>query len=97
MLRRLIILLLIVGCDNSTEPEVHPLVGVWEMVTISFIINDDETIINSDSNNNEIIIVNEDKTFSRSGESNGINSSGSGIWFEIYTNWVRKEELERWV
>ena len=32
MLRKklLIILLLVVGCDNSTEPQVHPLVGVWE-------------------------------------------------------------------
>ena len=33
MIRRLIILLLIVGCDkNSTESSVHPLVGVWEFV-----------------------------------------------------------------
>jgi len=30
MIRRLIILLLIVGCENSTEPEVHPLVDAWE-------------------------------------------------------------------
>ena len=31
MIRRLIILLLIVGCDkNSTESSVDPLVGVWE-------------------------------------------------------------------
>ena len=80
MIRRLIILLLIVGCDNSTDPDVHPLVRVWEMVTISLIINDDETIINSDSNNNEIFIVNEDKTFSSSGERDGINNSGSGTW-----------------
>ena len=29
MIRRLIILLLIVGCDNSTESNVHPLVGIW--------------------------------------------------------------------
>ena len=30
MIRRLIILLLIVGCDNnSTESSVHPLVGIW--------------------------------------------------------------------
>ena len=29
MLRRLIILLLIVGCDNSTDSDIHPLVGVW--------------------------------------------------------------------
>tara|TARA_B100001123_G_scaffold353444_1_gene405438 strand:+ start:283 stop:681 length:399 start_codon:yes stop_codon:yes gene_type:complete len=81
LIRRLIILLLIIGCDkSSTEPAVHPLVGVWEMVTISLIINDDETIINSDSNNNEIFIVNEDKTFSSSGERDGINNSGSGTW-----------------
>ena len=30
MEKLLIIALLIVGCDNSTEPEVHPLVGVWK-------------------------------------------------------------------
>jgi hypothetical protein len=30
MKKLLIIALLIVGCDNSTEPEDHPLVGVWE-------------------------------------------------------------------
>ena len=32
MIRRLIILLLIVGCDKDTptESSVHPLVGVWE-------------------------------------------------------------------
>jgi len=32
MIRRLIILLLIVGCDNSTEAEddIHPLVGKWK-------------------------------------------------------------------
>jgi len=29
MIRRLIILLLIVGCEETTAPEVHPLVGVW--------------------------------------------------------------------
>ena len=32
MLRRLLIALLIVGCDNSTEPEVHPLIGEWEFL-----------------------------------------------------------------
>ena len=29
MIRRLIILLLIVGCENSTESNVHSLVGIW--------------------------------------------------------------------
>ena len=28
----LLSILFIVGCDNSTEPEVHPFVGVWEFV-----------------------------------------------------------------
>ena len=30
MKKLLLIILLIVGCDNSTEPGVNPLVGIWE-------------------------------------------------------------------
>jgi len=29
---KLIILLLIVGCEETTEPDVHPLVGIWEVI-----------------------------------------------------------------
>ena len=30
MKKLLLIALLIVGCDNSTESSVHPIIGIWE-------------------------------------------------------------------
>ena len=48
MKKLLLLTLLVVGCeDNSTEPEVHPLVGVWEHSETWVTIGTDKTIVNN--------------------------------------------------
>ena len=78
-------LLLMVGCEDkkSTEEEVNPLVGVWDMTSASILVqsNPSTTItITKDANNFETMILGEDGTYSYSGKINGEDDSGSGSW-----------------
>ena len=95
MIRRLIILLLIVGCNETTmtvdefgadNSSVHPLVGVWEMMEIdilnigTFGFLINNTIIYSDDENNDIFIINEDGTCSNAGVRDSSDFSNNGTW-----------------
>ena len=78
-------ILFTIGCEDEkvVEEEVNPLVGVWEMVTVSMTIlsNPSQNLtITSDSDNNETMILGEDGTYSYSGKWDGENDSGSGSW-----------------
>ena len=68
MIRRLIILLLIVGCDNnSTGSNINPIVGIWEWVSTTNTIQDYHQGSNSETiTNNDIIVTytfNQDGTY----------------------------------
>ena len=80
MIRRLIILLLIVGCDNSTEPEDHPLVGVWVFSESSINIGGEITTTSADNLNWETLIFNSDGSFSYEQMIDGETDTGNGTW-----------------
>ena len=77
-------LLFWLGCEDDATDDTNPLVGVWEMTTVSILIETEpfpQTITyNSDANNNETMILAEDGTYSSSGYSDGESFSGSGSW-----------------
>ena len=77
-------LLFWLGCEDDATDDTNPLVGVWEMTTVSMLIETEpfpQTITyNSDANNNETMILAEDGTYSSSGDSDGESFSGSGSW-----------------
>ena len=77
-------LLFWLGCEDDATDDTNPLVGVWEMTTVSILIETEpfpQTITyNSDANNNETMILAEDGTYSSSGVSNGYPFSDSGSW-----------------
>ena len=81
-----LLILFTVGCgdDDATTDDTNPLVGVWEMTTVSILIETEpfpQTITyNSDANNNETMILAEDGTYSSSGILDGDSFSNSGSW-----------------
>ena len=86
MIRRLIILLLIVGCDNSTESnnDIYSLIGEWETVKYS-ISNTDTTYVCElpcEIAISQILLLRSDSTFTGSFV-NGTDSLpiiSNGIW-----------------
>ena len=84
-----LLILFTVGCgdDDATDDatdDTNPLVGVWEMTTVSILIETEpfpQTITyNTDANNNETMILAEDGTYSSSGVLDGDSFSNSGSW-----------------
>ena len=78
-------ILFTIGCEDEKveEEEVNPLIGVWEMETVSMTIlsNPSQNLtITSDSDNNETMILGEDGTYSYEGKIDGDIDSGSGSW-----------------
>ena len=78
-------ILFTIGCEDEKveEEEVNPLIGVWEMETVSMTIlsNPSQNLtITSDSDNNETMILGEDGTYSYEGKIDGDSDSGSGSW-----------------
>ena len=77
-------LLFWLGCEDDATDDTNPLVGVWEMTTVSILIETEpfpQTITyNSDANNNETMILAEDGTYSSSGILDGDSFSNSGSW-----------------
>ena len=95
MIRRLIILLLIFGCENSTESEeIDALVGSWEWMQQTVTVGEQDITVNeetitipettfvnlSDTNNFRLLTFNEEKTFIMSGKMNGVDYLSTGIW-----------------
>ena len=88
MIRRLIILLLIVGCGSdspteNTDSYDPQLVGAWEMIVRTTIVNGNETIINSNDDNNEITIMDEDGTYIFNLDKDVIEHFPKGNWWTI--------------
>ena len=82
MKKLLLIILLIVGCEETTEPEddIHPLVGVWNMTSLSFATGGATTTIDASDEFSIVLIFNEDGTFSNQGVMEGESHSESGTW-----------------
>ena len=83
MIRRLIILLLIVGCDkSSTEPEdMHPLVGIWSgMEREYYTVNQGDTSTVIIDSINSSWTFKEDFTFSGWNETSYDDISYTGSW-----------------
>ena len=84
MIRRLFksffILLLIVGCDNSTEAEVHQLVGVWEVIEQTETTIEDTPPIVTEYDVSATYIFNDGGIFSLSVIINGQTQTDNGTW-----------------
>ena len=77
MIRRLIILLLIVGCDNPTESSVNPIIGTWKETFTTNTIQDYHQGSNTETiTNNDIIAT---YTF---------NQDGTYIYGEMEGTWI---------
>ena len=73
-----------IGCedDEATDDatESNPLVGVWNMTSLSFTVGGATTTIDASSDYSIVLIFNEDGTFSNQGVFEGESHSESGTW-----------------
>ncbi len=86
--------LFIVSCEDNKQEEddVNPLVGVWEMTTMSVSINNVTIDIEIGTENNETYVFNEDGTYSYQGVYEGDSDSGSGTWSSTETTLTLTED-----
>ena len=70
-----------IGCDDDeATDETNPLVGVWNMTSLSFATGGATTTIDASADFSIVIIFNEDGTFSNQGVMEGESHSESGTW-----------------
>ena len=70
-----------IGCDDDeATDETNPLVGVWNMTSLSFATGGATTTIDASAEFSIVIIFNEDGTFSNQGVMEGESHSESGTW-----------------
>ena len=106
-MKRLIILLLIVGCGNLTESEeIDALAGSWEWIQQTVTVGEQDITVNEetitmpettfvnlpDTNNFRLLTFNEEKTFIMSGKMNGVDYLSTGIWSKNDSQVVISEE-----
>tara|TARA_X000000368_G_scaffold173509_1_gene136801 strand:+ start:105 stop:566 length:462 start_codon:yes stop_codon:yes gene_type:complete len=107
MKKLLLILLLVVGCEEPpTESSVDLLIGSWNWIQQTAIIGEQnitqnqETIIIPgstfvnlpDTNNFRLLTFNEEKTFIMSGKMNGVDYLSTGAWSKNDSEIVISEE-----
>ena len=80
MKKLLLIALLIVGCEETTEPEVFTLVGLWDWIETKTVDGDETTIIVPDEDNQETYVYNADGTYSHYALVNGNEGTGNGTY-----------------
>ena len=76
----LLIALLIVGC--GTEPEVHPIVGVWEAIDL-ILRNENGVVVNHTIYDDDVYMIwifSQDGVVSTESKNGGIITKDSGTW-----------------
>ena len=69
-----------IGCGDDDATESNPLVGVWNMTSVSFTNDGTTTTIDASNDFSIVFIFNEDGTFSNQGVVEGESHSESGTW-----------------
>jgi len=69
-----------IGCGDDDANESNPLVGVWNMTSVSFTNDGTTTTIDASNDFSIVFIFNEDGTFSNQGVVEGESHSESGTW-----------------
>ena len=69
-----------IGCEDDDATESNPLVGVWNMTSLSFTTGGATTTIDASDEFSIVLIFNEDGTFSNQGVMEGESHSESGTW-----------------
>ena len=70
-----------IGCDDDeATDETNPLVGVWNMTSLSFTVGGATTTIDASNDFSIVFIFNEDGTFSNQGVVEGESLSENGTW-----------------
>ena len=70
-----------IGCDDDeATDETNPLVGVWNMTSLSFATGGETLTIDASDEFSIVLIFNEDGTFSNQGVMEGESHSESGTW-----------------
>ena len=80
MKKLLLIVLLIVGCDNTTGSKYSGIVGVWKWVETTIGEENETTITVPDGENQSTLIYNADGTLSYTALNNGIEKTGNGTY-----------------
>jgi len=68
-----------IGCEDDDATESNPLVGVWNMTSLSITAPVDTTM-DANENFSIVFIFNEDGTFSNQGVEGGESHSETGTW-----------------
>ena len=69
-----------IGCGDDDANESNPLVGVWNMTSVSFTNDGTTTTIDASNDFSIVFIFNEDGTFSNQGAFDGESHSETGTW-----------------
>ena len=69
-----------IGCGDDDATESNPLVGVWNMTSVSFTNDGTTTTIDASNDFSIVFIFNEDGTFSNQGAFDGESHSETGTW-----------------
>ena len=82
LLSRLLVFsfLFTIGCEDDDATESNPLVGVWNMTSVSFTNDGTTTTIDASNDFSIVFIFNEDGTFSNQGAFDGESHSETGTW-----------------
>ena len=108
-MKKLILLsvILIVGCENSTESEeIDALAGSWEWMQQKVTVGEQDITVSEetvtipettfvnlpDTNNFRLLTFNKEKTFIMSGKMNGVDYLSTGIWSKNDSQIVISEE-----
>ena len=68
-----------IGCEDDDATDSNPLVGVWNMISLSITAPVDTTM-DANENFSIVFIFNEDGTFSNQGVEGGESHSETGTW-----------------
>lgn len=99
-MKRLLIILpvifLMMACEDNkqNEDDINPLIGAWELTTLSVSMGNLTVDVPIGDDNNETIVIYEDGSFNNQGVLDGESFSGNGTWSSTTTTLTLIEEGE---
>ena len=99
-MKRLLIILpvifLMMACEDNkqNEDDINPLIGAWELTTLSVSMGNLTVDVPIGDDNNETIVIYEDGSFNNQGVLDGESFSGNGTWSSTPTTLTLIEEGE---
>jgi len=84
------------ACEDNkqNEDDINPLIGAWELTTLSVSMGNLTVDVPIGDDNNETIVIYEDGSFNNQGVLDGESFSGNGTWSSTTTTLTLIEEGE---